>query len=128
MYFWNLTIDTVTCIQLVLAIGLAVDYSAHIGHSYMTVTGDRNGMRFTVHPIEIICKDMELSHLILLFIFTVRTVKTMSLIGPAVFNGGFSTFLAFVLLASSNSYVFDVFFKVGIAGNLRFLFYYILSE
>lgn len=43
MYFWNLTIDTVTCIQLVLAIGLAVDYSAHIGHTYMTVTGTRNG-------------------------------------------------------------------------------------
>jgi len=43
MYFWNLSIDTVTCIQLVLAIGLAVDYSAHIGHTFMTVTGTRNG-------------------------------------------------------------------------------------
>ena len=33
-------------------------------------------------------------------------------IGPAVFNGGFSTFLAFILLAFSDSYVFLTFFKV----------------
>ena len=50
MYLWGLTIDTVTCIQLVLAIGLAGDYSAHIGHTFMTVTGSRDGkplfMRF----------------------------------------------------------------------------------
>ncbi len=31
MHFWNLTIDTVSCIDLVLAIGLCVDYAAHIG-------------------------------------------------------------------------------------------------
>ncbi|KAF6020795.1 PTCHD3 [Bugula neritina] len=86
MYFWNLSIDTVTCIQLVLAIGLAVDYSAHIGHTFMTVTGTRNE----------------------------RAMKTLADIGPAVFNGGFSTLLAFMLLASSDSYVFDVFFKVNL--------------
>ena len=32
--------------------------------------------------------------------------------GPAVFNGGFSTFLAFILVAFSDSYVFTTFFKV----------------
>ena len=32
--------------------------------------------------------------------------------GPAVFNGGFSTFLAFALLMMSQSYVFKSFFKV----------------
>jgi len=35
MHFWGLTIDTVTTIQLILAIGLSVDYSAHIGHGFM---------------------------------------------------------------------------------------------
>ena len=43
MHFWGLTIDTVTTIILILAIGLAVDYSAHIGHMFMTVTGTRAG-------------------------------------------------------------------------------------
>ena len=32
--------------------------------------------------------------------------------GPAVFNGGFSTFLAFALLMMSQSYVFKSFFKI----------------
>ena len=41
-----------------------------------------------------------------------RMVATLRNIGPAVFNGGFSTFLAFVLLANSSSYGFVVFFRV----------------
>jgi multidrug efflux pump subunit AcrB len=30
MHFWNLTIDSVACTILVLAVGLCVDYSAHV--------------------------------------------------------------------------------------------------
>lgn len=41
-----------------------------------------------------------------------RALRTLSTIGPPVFNGGFSTFLAFVLLASSNAYFFNTLFKV----------------
>ena len=32
MHFWGLTIDTVSCINLIIAMGLCVDYSAHIAH------------------------------------------------------------------------------------------------
>ncbi|KAJ8305846.1 hypothetical protein KUTeg_016391 [Tegillarca granosa] len=84
MHFWGLTIDTVTSIILILAIGLAVDYSAHIGHSFMTIRGSRND----------------------------RVKSTLVEIGSPVFSGGFSTFLAFILLVGSNSYVFTTFFKV----------------
>ncbi|OWF43557.1 Niemann-Pick C1 protein [Mizuhopecten yessoensis] len=84
MNFWGLTIDTVTSIILILAIGLAVDYSAHIGHCFMTFTGDRNA----------------------------RVRATLVEMGSPVFSGAFSTFLAFILLAFSNSYVFTTFFKV----------------
>lgn len=84
MHFWGLTIDTLTSILLILSIGLAVDYSAHIGHMFMMVNGTKDE----------------------------RTRRTVSLIGPAVVHGGFSTFLAFVLLSNSNSYVFITFFKV----------------
>ncbi|XP_067679237.1 patched domain-containing protein 3-like [Haliotis asinina] len=84
MYFWGLTIDTVTSIILILAIGLAVDYSAHIGHQFMTIRGTRQE----------------------------RMMETLTEMGPPVFNGGFSTFLAFILLVASNSYVFTTFFKV----------------
>ena len=43
MYFWGLTIDTVTTVNLLIAIGLTVDYSAHIAHTFMTSAGTRNG-------------------------------------------------------------------------------------
>jgi len=84
MHFWGLTIDTLTSILLILSMGLAIDYSAHIGHTFMTIAGTRNE----------------------------RAKITVATMGSAVINGGFSTFLAFVLLATSNSYVFITFFKV----------------
>ena len=66
--------------------GLALDYSAHIGVTYIvTRGGDRRQ----------------------------RTRDTLDTIGTAVFNGGFSTFLAFLLMAFSDSYVFLTFFKVS---------------
>lgn len=33
--FWNVTFNSVTVVNNVIAIGLAVDYSAHIGHAYL---------------------------------------------------------------------------------------------
>ena len=41
-----------------------------------------------------------------------RVISTMTEIGPAVLNGGLSTLLAFILLATSKSYVFLSFFKI----------------
>ncbi|XP_052073825.1 NPC1-like intracellular cholesterol transporter 1 isoform X1 [Mytilus californianus] len=84
LYFWDVTIDTASSILLTLSVGLAVDYSAHIGHTYMTIIGEKNE----------------------------RPIKALAAIGPAVFSGGFSTFLAFLLLSRSNSYGFALFFRV----------------
>merc|ERR1712107_282472 len=70
--------------NLIIAIGLCVDYSAHIAHSFMMNTGTRD----------------------------VRVKEALRKIGPAVLNGGFSTFLAFVLLGGSRSHVFLSFFKI----------------
>ena len=39
-------------------------------------------------------------------------IDALTEIGPAVIHGGMSTFLAFILLAASESYVFFIFFKV----------------
>ena len=83
MYFWDLVIDSVAVINLVLAIGLAVDYSAHIGHTFMLSTGSRDE----------------------------RAIKAVGSIGAAVLNGALSTFLAVLLLSISESYVFRVLFK-----------------
>ena len=48
MYFWGVTIDTASSILLTLCVGLAVDYSAHIGHTFMTVSGSKNGEIFLI--------------------------------------------------------------------------------
>ncbi|CAG0885312.1 unnamed protein product [Darwinula stevensoni] len=84
MHWWGLTIDTVSSLSLILAIGLSVDYSAHVGHTFMTCQGTREE----------------------------RAEKTLATIGPAVFHGGFSTFLAFILLCRTDSHVFSTFFKI----------------
>jgi len=85
MHFWGLTIDTVSCVNLIIAIGLCVDYSAHVAHRFLV---EQVGSREE------------------------RVKKTLANIGPAVMNGGISTFLAFILLANSKSHVFDTFFKI----------------
>lgn len=43
---------------------------------------------------------------------TARAKATLTRMGPAVWNGGFSTFLAFVLLINTESHIFTTFFKV----------------
>ena len=85
MHFWGLSIDTSAAVLLSVALGLAVDYSAHIAHAFMITPGKSRDERVKRAVVEI---------------------------GPAVFNGGFSTFLAFAILMISKSYVFKVFFKI----------------
>lgn len=84
MCFWGLTIDIVSCVGLVLAVGLCVDYAAHIGLTFMASKGTRNE----------------------------RALNTVHQIGPAVMNGGISTLLALSVLADSKAHVFISFFKV----------------
>jgi predicted RND superfamily exporter protein len=43
MYYWNLTIDVVSTIVLVIGVGLSVDYASHVGHSFLVQTGNSTG-------------------------------------------------------------------------------------
>ena len=42
LHFWNITIDCISSVTLVLTVGLCVDYSVHIGHSYLVSKGKTN--------------------------------------------------------------------------------------
>ncbi|CAF4815009.1 unnamed protein product [Pieris macdunnoughi] len=85
MQRWGMTVDIVCCIGLELAIGLCVDYAAHVGHSFLTFTqGSRNE----------------------------RAFKTVTSIGTAVLLGGGSTLLSLSLLSMSKAYTFQSFFKI----------------
>ncbi|KAL3804398.1 hypothetical protein HJC23_011326 [Cyclotella cryptica] len=81
MYALGLVIDSVSVINLVLAVGLSVDYSAHIGHCFMVKGG--------------YSKDN-------------RVIEALADIGASVLNGALSTFLAVAVLLFSTSYVFRV--------------------
>ena len=81
MWALGVVIDSVSVINVTLAVGLSVDYSAHVGHCFMTKHGkDRN----------------------------VRATESLADIGAAVLNGAMSTFLAVAVLLGSSSYVFEV--------------------
>merc|ERR1711892_257581 len=84
MHTWGITIDVVSAVNVIIAIGLCVDYSVHICHAFLTVSGTRKE----------------------------RAAAAMVDMGPAVLNGGISTLIAFILLAGSESHVFSVFFKI----------------
>jgi len=84
LHFWDITIDTLSCVNIVLAVGLCVDYSAHIAHAFIVSQGTR---------IE-------------------RAKNALVTMGPAIANGGITTFLALLLLGFSESHIFITFFKV----------------
>lgn len=39
LHWWNITIDIISCVNIVLAVGLCVDYSVHIGHAFIVASG-----------------------------------------------------------------------------------------
>lgn len=81
MWAIGIAIDSVSVINIVLAVGLSVDYSAHVGHAFMMKGGNNRDRRVT---------------------------ETLADMGAAVLCGATSTFLAVAVLLGSSSYVFEV--------------------
>lgn len=98
LFFWNVTFNSITVVNNVIAIGLAVDYSAHIGHAFLLCEApnyDLNGNPLSNHEKRV---------------FKAR--GALGSMGSSVFHGAFSTFLAIVVLSPSQSYIFKSFFKM----------------
>ncbi len=106
LYLWGVTIDTLSCINIVLAIGLCVDYSAHIAHAFIVSEG-----KYSTYLIDHLCIRAP-NHFTIAGTKEDRAIISLKTIGPAVINGGITTFLALVLLGFSQSHVFITFFKV----------------
>eukprot|EP00035_Acanthoeca_spectabilis_P006737 m.128708 g.128708 ORF g.128708 m.128708 type:complete len:889 (+) comp13634_c0_seq2:238-2904(+) len=94
-FYIGLTLEYVSALVLVLAIGFSVDYSAHIAHAFLHsrgATGDD------------------------------KARDALGMIGKSVLCGGFSTWLAVALLPLSTSYLFrqvlfwSITFTVGFGG------------
>ena len=85
MYFLGMHLETASTVMLTVAQGITVDYSAHIGHAFLVARG---------HTRED------------------RVKYSLQTIGPAVFNGAFSTLVSLILLAFASSPILFMFFKV----------------
>lgn len=96
MYRWDLTIDMVSCIALQLAVGLCVDYAAHIGHTFLVTSGTDKSE---------------------------RAIESVLHIGSAVIYGGGSTLLGVAMLSLSEAYTFKAFFKIFLLVILYGLFH-----
>ena len=92
LFFWGMTIDTISCMCIVLIVGLCVDYSVHIAHAFNVARGETGGE---------------------------RARAALTTMGPAILNGGTTTWLALIVLAFSNSYGFIVMFRVRLSNKLR---------
>ncbi|XP_060594980.1 NPC intracellular cholesterol transporter 1-like isoform X2 [Ruditapes philippinarum] len=90
LHFWDFYLDVNLVVLLIISIGLAVDFSAHVGYTFMTVTGTRKE----------------------------RATSTLCQIGPAIIHGAVTTFLVFFVLifGQSLSSFFAVFILVVIFG------------
>jgi len=84
MHYWNVQINGVSTIYILICVGLAVDYSAHIAHVFNISTGSAEE----------------------------RALAALTRIGPSVFQAIFSTLLAVLVIGFSKSFIFQVFFKV----------------
>ena len=56
---------------------------------------------------------------------TTRTQSALVSLGPAVFNGGVTTFLAVIILPASKSHIFVTFFKVSASDQVFYLLSFI---
>jgi hypothetical protein len=86
MYYWDLQINTVTVVQLVMAIGLVVDYVSHVLHYFLA-------QDFRLTPLD-------------------RLKHCLVEIGPSVLLGCTTTFVGIIPLAFASSVIFRTFFKM----------------
>lgn len=84
MHYVDLQFNIVTSINIILAVGVAVDYSSHVAHAYLDEAGTRQQ----------------------------RAIRALYCMGSEVFYGAFTTLVAVLGLGFASHYVFNVFFKM----------------
>ncbi|XP_038654127.1 patched domain-containing protein 3-like [Scyliorhinus canicula] len=85
MTFWDVNLDSISMINLVICIGFSVDFSAHI--SYAFVSSEKESANE-------------------------RSIDALYTLGYPIIQGALSTILGVVVLAAAESYIFRTFFKI----------------
>ena len=85
MYIWNVSINSISMINLVMALGFSVDYNAHVAYHFVSSKAASPEL---------------------------RVIDALGKIGGSVFLGGLSTFLGMMPTVFASSTVFQIFFKM----------------
>ena len=85
MVFWNVNLDSISMINLIMCIGFSVDFAAHISYHY-TVSQ-------SLDPLE-------------------SAKEALGQLGAPIIQSALSTILAVAVLSLSASYIFRTFFKI----------------
>ena len=84
MTWWDVNLDTVSMINVIVCIGFCVDFSAHITYAFMSADGDTGNQRMR---------------------------NALHAVGFPIAQGALSTLCGLIALAFSPSYIFRSFFK-----------------
>ncbi|GBP38539.1 Patched domain-containing protein 3 [Eumeta japonica] len=85
MALWDINLDSISMINLIMCIGFSVDFTAHICYAYMASKAKTSNERVS---------------------------ECLYSLGLPIIQGSFSTILGVVALLLANSYIFSVFFKM----------------
>ncbi|XP_077347156.1 patched domain-containing protein 3 [Lithobates pipiens] len=85
MALWNVNLDSISMINLVICIGFSVDFSAHISYAFVS------NKKPTANE---------------------RMIEALHSLGYPIVQGGLSTILGVIVLSTSESYIFRTFFKI----------------
>ena len=96
LHYWSLTLNFMVMVNMIFAIGLAVDFSSHIAHTYL-ITKPSFAQAKTPSQAR-----------------QYKAKLAVSQMGSSVFHGGVSTMLAIAVLGFSKSYVFVLFFRLWV--------------
>ena len=105
IYFWGMTLNMFTGINMVISMGLAVDYSAHIAHKFMLIEPKDDDVARDAKKLR-----------------QYKAQKALSKIGASVFHAAFSSLLALSVLGWAKSYHFQVGFRIWV-GIISFGFF-----
>ena len=97
IFYWNMTLNPIVLLQVVLGIGCSVDYSSHIAYAYL---------------IEDVPEHLQKKINTKSAIRRYKAEKALSKMGSSVFHGGFSTWVSLSVLAPSRTYIFLAFYRM----------------
>ncbi|XP_071481621.1 patched domain-containing protein 3-like [Diadema antillarum] len=95
MSLWDVNLDSISMINLILCIGFSVDFSAHITYSFRTGRENYDGR-----------------HQNKLSVSSQHAVMALYSLGMPILQGALSTIIAIIVLYWSPSYIFRAFFKI----------------